>query len=518
MRELNYTVGIDRVDPSGILFGGQQGEHNATKINVALTEDLVSALADCNNYRFEAEDGAGARRIINKDAYSNEESLSCLIPQYVTSSGGTVTVHLVFVQTDNGEAEKICWSVAMRMRFERNISDNGYSDDEGIHDVQLLVEECKTSATAAQNAQSEAETARDTSIEYSNTAADSADKAKSYAEKAGNYSTAVNNAKTAAEKARDDAKSAESNAKTSENNASTYESNALDYKEAAEAAKESVENLLNDAETGLASKVDKSQIVSEISYPTDIPNGGAVLALGEDLIRSKSVSSIEKQSLSDAQKEQARSNIGALSSSDLEKALSGYVDADELEGALSPLNQYRVSVLDPQEFSEAQKALGRSNIGAAKDAGTWRLLKKYNTVGATMFGDEGNITYLDLNGKTFSLKACAVKMYNKAAAEKSVNLSVSFLNANAVQVAAHNISNALNLNTSATSGIAVCEPFFGFYKCWGTASIYHTETDSVYTLTKSVKDNPITGIRLNPGSGFVLGSGDYIEIWGVDYE
>ena len=261
MRELNYTVGIDRVDPSGILFGGQQGEHNATKINITLTEDLVSALVDCNNYRFEAEDGAGARRIINKGAYSNEESLSCLIPQYVTSSGGTVTVHLVFVQTDgNGEAEKICWSVAMRMRFERNISDNGYSDDEGIDDVQLLVEECKTSATAAQNAQSEAEKA----------------------------------------------------------------------KEAAETAKENTENLLNDAETGLASKVDKSQIVSKISYPTDIPNGGAVLALGEDLIRTNSVSSIEEQSLNDEAKALARSNIDAIGKQDLLKYYNLSFDGTEL--------------------------------------------------------------------------------------------------------------------------------------------------------------------------------------------
>lgn len=261
MRELNYTVGIDRVDPSGILFGGQQGEHNATKINITLTEDLVSALVDCNNYRFEAEDGAGARRIINKGAYSNEESLSCLIPQYVTSSGGTVTVHLVFVQTDgNGEAKKICWSVAMRMRFERNISDNGYSDDEGIDDVQLLVEECKTSATAAQNAQSEAEKA----------------------------------------------------------------------KEAAETAKENTENLLNDAETGLASKVDKSQIVSKISYPTDIPNGGAVLALGEDLIRTNSVSSIEEQSLNDEAKALARSNIDAIGKQDLLKYYNLSFDGTEL--------------------------------------------------------------------------------------------------------------------------------------------------------------------------------------------
>ena len=41
MRKLEFTVGIDSISPDTAQFGGIQGEHNATEIEITLTDELV---------------------------------------------------------------------------------------------------------------------------------------------------------------------------------------------------------------------------------------------------------------------------------------------------------------------------------------------------------------------------------------------------------------------------------------------------------------------------------------------
>ena len=121
MREIKYTVSLDGVSPSNVQFGGMQGEHNATRLNVEISGDLLAKLEGAG-YRFEAEDGAGCRQTIAMGESVNK-SIICKIPQSVTCNGGNVTIRLIFSKVDATEIEYILYSFPMKLRFD--LTSNG---------------------------------------------------------------------------------------------------------------------------------------------------------------------------------------------------------------------------------------------------------------------------------------------------------------------------------------------------------------------------------------------------------
>ena len=121
MREIKYTISLDGVSPSNVQFGGMQGEHNATRLNVEISGDLLAKLEGAG-YRFEAEDGAGCRQTIAMGE-SISESIICKVPQSVTCNGGNVTIRLIFSKVDETEIEYILYSFPMKLRFD--LTSNG---------------------------------------------------------------------------------------------------------------------------------------------------------------------------------------------------------------------------------------------------------------------------------------------------------------------------------------------------------------------------------------------------------
>ena len=136
MREIKYAVSLDGVSPSNVQFGGMQGEHNATRLNVTIGSELFAKLEGAG-YRFEAEDGAGCRQIITMGE-SVSESIICKIPQSVTCNGGNVTIRLIFSKVDETEIEYILYSFPMKVRFDLT-SSGEFTENKEASDVSAAI-------------------------------------------------------------------------------------------------------------------------------------------------------------------------------------------------------------------------------------------------------------------------------------------------------------------------------------------------------------------------------------------
>ena len=136
MREIKYTISLDGVSPSNVQFGGMQGEHNATRLNVEISGDLLAKLEGAG-YRFEAEDGAGCRQTIVMSEVASE-NIVCPIPQSVTSNGGNVTIRLIFSKVSETEIEYILYSFPMKLRFD--LTSNGeFTENKEASDVSAAI-------------------------------------------------------------------------------------------------------------------------------------------------------------------------------------------------------------------------------------------------------------------------------------------------------------------------------------------------------------------------------------------
>lgn len=309
MRKLTFTVGADSVSPESIQYGGIQGEHNATEIEIALDADIrtelsLAAEGGAVYRRIDAEDGAGAHFIGQVDEYVGEETITYSLPQSVTAAGGNIELRLIFSVLADGETEKVLYSYAMKLRLDSSF----YGDEAEASAVSDLSAIAMQAVRAAQDADDCAERA---------------------------------------------------------------------------------ENALTDIETGLKSKVDKSQIVSEITGPYQIPNGDALTGY----VLDTSVVYYTTQSLTDEQKARARSNIDTVSQTELSEGLSEKLSKSDVDTALDSTSENPVqnkAITDvitnlwselgntatsdivskcvntglEQNFTDEEKALARSNIGA----------------------------------------------------------------------------------------------------------------------------------------------------------
>ncbi|MBQ2423057.1 MAG: hypothetical protein II286_03810, partial [Clostridia bacterium] len=161
MREIKYTVSLDGVTPSNVQFGGMQGEHNATRLNVEISGDLLANLEGAG-YRFEAEDGAGCRQTIAMGE-SVSESIICKIPQSVTCNGGNVTSRLIFSKVDETEIEYILYSFPMKLRFD--LTSNGeFTENKEASDVSAAISLAKGYTEKAEQAANTAENAAESAV------------------------------------------------------------------------------------------------------------------------------------------------------------------------------------------------------------------------------------------------------------------------------------------------------------------------------------------------------------------
>ena len=161
MRKLEFTVGIDSISPDTAQFGGIQGEHNATEIEITLTDELVLALKGALNlvyYRIDLVDGAGTHYIGEPKVFTGENSLIYKIPQAATAQGGNGEVRLVFSEMVDSETVKLVYTFGMRLYFEPSFHGDE-AEIKAVEDLSGLVEKAsdcaeraERSAVLAQNA------------------------------------------------------------------------------------------------------------------------------------------------------------------------------------------------------------------------------------------------------------------------------------------------------------------------------------------------------------------------------
>ena len=161
MRKLNFTVGIDSISPDTVQFGGIQGEHNATEIEITLTDELVSALKSLAGevcYRIDLVDGAGAHYLGEPMTYINESSIIYELPQAATAQGGNAEVRLVFTEYAENETKKLLYTFGMRLYFEPSFHGDE-AEVKAVADLSGLVlkasdcaERAERSAVLAKNA------------------------------------------------------------------------------------------------------------------------------------------------------------------------------------------------------------------------------------------------------------------------------------------------------------------------------------------------------------------------------
>ena len=163
MRKLEFTVGIDSISPDTAQFGGIQGEHNATEIEITLTDELVSALKGALNlvyYRVDLVDGAGTHYIGEPVVFVGESSLIYKIPQAATAQGGNGEVRLIFSEMTDSETTKLVYTFAMRLYFESSF----HGDEAEIKAVEDLSGLVKKANDCAESAERSAALANNASI------------------------------------------------------------------------------------------------------------------------------------------------------------------------------------------------------------------------------------------------------------------------------------------------------------------------------------------------------------------
>ena len=152
MRKLNYTVGIDSISPDTAQFGGVQGEHNATDIEITLTDELVLALTGLIGevyYRVDLVDGAGAHYIGEPIAFGGENKISYQVPQSATAEGGNAEVRLVFSEVEGSETNSVIYTFGMRLYFEPSFHGDE-TEVKAVADLSGLVKKASDCAESAE--------------------------------------------------------------------------------------------------------------------------------------------------------------------------------------------------------------------------------------------------------------------------------------------------------------------------------------------------------------------------------
>ena len=370
MRKLEFTVGIDSISPDTAQFGGIQGEHNATEIEITLTDELVLALKGALNlvyYRIDLVDGAGTHYIGEPKVFTGENSLIYKIPQAATAQGGNGEVRLVFSEMVDSETVKLVYTFGMRLYFEPSFHGDE-AEIKAVEDLSGLVEKASDCAERAERsavlAQNASYLAGQSVEEINEIIFDTLDNLKESGEFDGKDGTPATHSwngtvltitsasgTSSADLKGDKGEKGEAGSTGPRgekgDKGDAYILTDADKSEIAtrvNAVSYSDEQPLTDEQKQIARQnigvfsqnqvaemvnysfgqaVSKTDVVDNLvannQFLTDkIPNGNAI----QTFIENNAVSSAKTQSLSDSKKARARANIGAISQTELDEAVA----------------------------------------------------------------------------------------------------------------------------------------------------------------------------------------------------
>ncbi len=383
MRKITYTVSIDGITPDGVQYGGIQGEHNATDLEITVGSDLAEILAESENYyyRIDAEDSTGAHFIGAAVKYAGEP-IFYSIPQSVTAAGGKAEIRIIFTEIYDGQPEKMLFSFPFKLYFD----DSFHGDEaetkaaEGLCEMVLQAQEHKNSAeaaniaaenakTAAENAANEALSSAETAVGAKNDVKQSADTAQAAATSAQVYAENAASSEAAASKAQAEVEAEIENALNAVAEAKAAAVSAENSSQQSEASAEIAQSAAESA----ASSSTAAQ--SAASTAKEAAKEAAQSAIQADAMAYSSVKYTEVQSLTSDQQKQARENIGMNVVSELTNGdqipnanavsafVGEYLEHSDLKADFNILSKNAVKVTE-QSLTDEQKQVARENIGA----------------------------------------------------------------------------------------------------------------------------------------------------------
>lgn len=298
--------------------------------------------------------------------------------------------------------------------------------------------------------------------------------------------------------------------------------------------------------------VDANLVVSSIldssAHPRalKIPNVTALQEFIDEYTMQQCVRKDVQQEITEYSQEIVRSNIGAVSQTELENGLNEKVDAslvvsniisDTGSGLIVLKNnipngdalaafvrEHGVSSAQTQSLTLTKKARARQNIDV--DGGTWELLRTYTTNGVDKNFNDGTTTSpyettTDENGNVFNLSAVAVIINNVVAAATNSYSSVFVYS---TQPAGETLTGyagyAVCSNSISTTAGARAASFIqarnGYYESTNIVAAKATsanyQANPSQTFGASAK-YPINKIKIVTGA--IPPAGDIIEIWGI---
>ncbi len=94
VRIIEYEMKPDGISPADVQTGGVAGDHNATRLDFILSDQLKKSIEGVNAvYYFESYDSSGLRNI--GDVQPLTDKVSFLLENRLTAAGGVICVHLV---------------------------------------------------------------------------------------------------------------------------------------------------------------------------------------------------------------------------------------------------------------------------------------------------------------------------------------------------------------------------------------------------------------------------------------
>ena len=159
IKSILYNVGLGGVAPSTEQFAGVQGDHNVTRLNFEISDDLYDLLSrnfsdEKLMYRFDVYNGEGGIWQSEPKMLENK-NVDFSLEEKHTRYGGKIVVYLVITvlsQNDETQLEAYSFSVVLRLRNKPN---GTHIMVENYDSVTSLAEMAKSSAIAAEKSNQE---------------------------------------------------------------------------------------------------------------------------------------------------------------------------------------------------------------------------------------------------------------------------------------------------------------------------------------------------------------------------
>ena len=543
MREIKYTVSLDGVSPSNVQFGGMQGEHNATRLNVTIDTELFAKLEGAA-YRFEAEDGAGCRQTIAMGEIESE-NVVCSVPQSVTCNGGNVTIRLIFSKVAETEIEYILYSFPIRLRFD--LTSNGeFTESKDASDISAAVALAKGYTEKAEQAANMAENAAKTAVNARNGIEQE-------------IAESLTNAKESGEFDGKDGANGKDGVGITSANINAEGQLVLSFSDGKTINLDKVVGMNGTDGIGISSSVINADGELVITYTNgQTANLGVVIGAkgdkgdkGEDgadyiltdddkneiATKANAVSYSVTQNLTDEQKQTARENINAVSQAELADGLNEKVDASLVvsniisddgwflsdnipngDAVAAFVREHGVAASEVQSLSKPQKARARRNIDV--DGGKWELLYTIEGDGETKTWEYTQFA----DGSPLKLTAVsAVVIQDVAEAENSYGHLYAYCDEKSTHFPAA-IYSYFTKNTAPTTpgtqrAYGVVEQYKGQYRAYSVGMAKKGNEIMRYTPYMQAKhttaDYPyIDRIKVQKQTG-VFSAGNKIEVYGV---